>query len=135
MAGNMGAKAVKHAVVEAHEPGGVSLEVNGTPAPTKGTTSVELAGGAEGATTPKPEVLEPWAESKAWHRLEMLPLPPQKSLGEPGSLPREAPLVGMCRHVQPLQESLSEGKRGPQWAPQETPRVGMLALQRVHWLS
>jgi len=79
----------------------VSLEVNGTPAPTKGTTSVELAGGAEGATTPKPEVLEPWAESKAWHRLEMLPLPPQKSLGEPGSLPREAPSVGMHRHDQP----------------------------------
>jgi hypothetical protein len=91
-------KAVEHAVVEAHKPGGSSLDANGAPAPTEGTASVELAGGAERATTAKPEALEPWAESDAWRRLKMLPPPPQKSLGEPGSLLREAPSVGMRRH-------------------------------------
>ncbi len=80
-------KAVECTVVEAHEPGGALLEANSAPAPTEGTTSVELAGRAEGATTTKPKVLEPWAESEAWHGLETLPLPPQKSSGKPGSLP------------------------------------------------
>ena len=38
---------------------GALLDVNATPAPTKSTTSVKLAGRAEEATTAKPEVLEP----------------------------------------------------------------------------
>ena len=92
--------AIKCVVIEAHELGGMSLDVNGTLAPTKGTASIELAGRAEGATTAKPEVLEPWAESEVWHRLETLPPPPQKGLGEPGSLLQEAPSVSMCRHNQ-----------------------------------
>jgi len=82
----MGMKAIECTVVKAHKPEGASLEANGTPAPTKGTASVKLAGGAERATTTKPEVLEPWAESEVQHRLKML-LPPQKSLGEPESPP------------------------------------------------
>ena len=85
-AGNMGTNAVECMVIEAHEPGGTLLNINSTAAPTKVTTSIELAGRAEGASTTKPKVLEPWAESKMWHRLKMLPLPPQKSLGKPGSL-------------------------------------------------
>jgi hypothetical protein len=51
--------------VEAIEPKLVSLDANAAPAPTKSTASVELAGGAEEATTAKPEALEPWAESVA----------------------------------------------------------------------
>ena len=89
-AGNTGTirtKAIKRMVIEAHEPGGTSLDTNGTPAPTKGTASVELAGGAEGTTTAKPEALEPWAESEAWRGFETMPPPPQKGSGEPGSLP------------------------------------------------
>jgi len=50
--------AIECTVVEAHKPGAASLDTNGTPAPTEGTASVELAGGAEGATTAKPEALE-----------------------------------------------------------------------------
>ena len=45
------------------EPKLASLEANAVPAPTESTASVELAGGAEEATTAKPEALEPWAES------------------------------------------------------------------------
>ncbi len=45
-------------VVDMHEPGGVSLDVNGTPAPTKGTASIELAGRAIKATTAQPEALD-----------------------------------------------------------------------------
>jgi len=131
MAGNT-AKAIESMVVEAHEPGGASLDANGAPAPTEGTASVELAGRAEGATTAKPEALEPWAESEAWRRLETLLPPPQKGSGGPGSPPREAPSVGMCRHDQPSRESPSEGERRPQRTPRESPRAGVLALQRAH---
>ncbi len=60
-----GAKAVKHAIVNTHKPGGASLDVKATPAPTESTASIKLAGRAVEATTTKPEVLEPWAESKA----------------------------------------------------------------------
>jgi hypothetical protein len=35
------------------------LDANGTPAPTEGTTNVELAGRAVKATTAQPEVLDP----------------------------------------------------------------------------
>jgi len=52
------AKAIKCIVVEVHKPGGILLDANGTPASTKGTTSIKLAGGAGGATTIKPKVLE-----------------------------------------------------------------------------
>ena len=58
MARNIGMNAIECTVVEAHKLGGASLDTNGTPAPTKGTASVKLAGGAEGATTVKPEALE-----------------------------------------------------------------------------
>lgn len=118
-AGNTGAKAVERVVVEAHEPGGASLDANGAPAPTEGTASVELAGGAEGATTTKPEALEPRAESKARRGLETPLLPPsQKDLGEPGRPPREPPIEGMRKHgleapPPPPQGSPSEGERGP----------------------
>jgi len=52
------------------------LDANTAPASTEGTTSIELAGGAAEATTTQPEVLDPWAKSKAWRRLRMLLLPP-----------------------------------------------------------
>jgi len=112
----MGMMAIKCVVIEAHELGGMSLDVNGTLAPTKGTASVELAGRAERATTAKPEVLEPWAESEAWRRLETLPLPPQKGSGKPGLPPQEAPSVGMHRCDPLLRESPSEGECRPQQA-------------------
>jgi hypothetical protein len=71
-----------------HEPGGALLDVNTAPAPTEGTTSVELFGVAKNATTTEPKVLEPRAEGKAWHRLEMPQLPLlQKDLGMLGMLP------------------------------------------------
>ena len=55
--------------LEAIEPKGVSLDMNAAPAPTESTTSVELASGAEEATTAKPKALVPWVESIAWSRL------------------------------------------------------------------
>jgi len=83
-----GAKAVKHMIIDVHNPGGASLDAKATPAPTKSTTSIKLAGRAVEATTTKPEALEPWAESKAWHRLEMLLLPlSQKDFSKLGMLP------------------------------------------------
>jgi hypothetical protein len=52
------AKAIKCIVVKVHELEGILLDANGTPAPTKGTASIKLAGGAGGATIIKPKVLE-----------------------------------------------------------------------------
>ena len=58
-AGKAGTEAVGCAAVEAIEPKGASLDTNAAPAPTESTASVGLAGGAEEATTAKPEALEP----------------------------------------------------------------------------
>ncbi len=58
-AGKAGAKAVKCMTVEVIEPKGASLDMNAAPAPTESTASIELAGGAEEATTAKPKALEP----------------------------------------------------------------------------
>jgi len=55
--------------LEAIKPKGASLDTNATPAPTESTASIKLASGAEEATTAKPKVLVPWAESTAWSRL------------------------------------------------------------------
>jgi hypothetical protein len=88
----VGAEASEHAQVDAHEPGGVSLDANPAPAPTKGTASVELAGRAVKATTAQPEALDHWAKSEAWCGLGTLPLP----------LPRKAPTVGRHRPEPPL---------------------------------
>jgi len=122
VAGKAGVEPIECTPIEAHEPGGVSLDMNTAPASTEGTTSIELAGRAEEATTAEPEALEPRAESTAWCRLETLPLPPPpEGLGEPGLLLQEAPTVGMHRHDQLPQESPSKGEHGPQWAPRETP--------------
>ena len=74
-AGKAGTEAVECMTIKAIEPKGALLDMNTTPAPTKSTASIELAGRAEEATITKPEVLEPWAESTVWSRLEMLPLP------------------------------------------------------------
>jgi hypothetical protein len=54
-----GVEPIKHMVIDAYEPRGVSLDANPSPAPTKGTASVELAGGAVKATTTQPEALDP----------------------------------------------------------------------------
>src|SRR5216684_2143206 len=64
----------------------------------------------------------------------LLLLPSQKDFSKPGMPLREAPIKGMRRHgleaLPPLlRESLSKGKRRPQWVPQDTPRAGTLALQ------
>ena len=80
VAGNVGAGVVECVVFDVHKPGGVSLDANGTPAPTKGTASVKLAGGAVNATAAQPKALDPWAKSKAWCRLGTpLLLLPQKA--------------------------------------------------------
>ena len=94
MAGNVGMGVIECMVVDAHEPGGALLGENGTLAPTKGTTSIKLAGGAVKATTTQPEALDPWAKSEAWCRLGMPPLsPPQEVLSMGTSRHRlEAPL-------------------------------------------
>ena len=69
----VGAEAVKHISIDMHESGGVPLDANGTATPTQVTASVEPFGMAEKATTAKPEVLEPRAESAAWCMLKTLP--------------------------------------------------------------
>jgi hypothetical protein len=70
-----GAEASECVQVDVHELGGASLDANPAPPSTEGTASIELAGGAIKATTAQPKVLDPWAKSKAWHRLGMLLLP------------------------------------------------------------
>jgi hypothetical protein len=80
-AGKAGTETLECAVIEAIKLGGMSLDANTTPAPTKGT------------------------ESEAWRGLEMLPLPPlQKDPGMLGMPLREAPNKGMrrCRLKAPL---------------------------------
>ena len=71
--------------VDAHEPGGASLDANAAPAPTEGTASVKPIGVAEKAAAAEPEALELRAESTAWRRLEtLLPPLPRNGLGKPG---------------------------------------------------
>ncbi len=55
----MGTMAIERAVIEVHKPESMSLDVNDALAPTEGTASIKLAGRAKGATTTKPEALEP----------------------------------------------------------------------------
>jgi hypothetical protein len=74
MAEKAGAEASERAQVDAHKPGGASLDANPAPAPTEGTASVELAGGVVKATIAQPEALDLWAKSEAWRRLGMPPL-------------------------------------------------------------
>jgi hypothetical protein len=134
-AGKAGAKAIECAVIDAHEPGGVSLDVDTTPTPTEGTASVKLIGVAEKAATAEPEALEPRAEGTARRGLKTPPLlPPREGLGVLGTPPREAPTKGMRRcgleaPPPPPRESPSEGKRKPKQAPRETPLTGILAVQ------
>ena len=71
---NADAKAAEPVIVDAHEPGGVPLAVKAAPAvpaPTEDTAGVELASAAEGATTAKPEALEPWARGEAGHECSL----------------------------------------------------------------
>ena len=97
-AGKAGTKAIECAVIDAHKPGGASLDADTAPAPTKGTTSVELIGVAEKAATAEPEALEPRAEGAAWRGLETPSLlPPREGSGMLGTPPREAPNKGMRR--------------------------------------
>jgi hypothetical protein len=125
-AGKAGTETIERAVIDAHEPGVASLDANTAPVPTEGTASVELFGVAKNAATAEPEALEPRAEGEAWRRLEKPPLPPsQKDPGVLGTPPREALNKGMRRRgleaPPPPRESPSEGERGPQQAPRETP--------------
>jgi len=55
----VGGEPIKCTPVKASKPGRASLDANGTPAPTEGTTNVELEGRAVKATTAQPEVLDP----------------------------------------------------------------------------
>jgi hypothetical protein len=64
-----GGEASKHVAINAREPGGVSLDANGAPAPTEGITSVEPASGAVVATAARPKALEPRAKNVEWSEL------------------------------------------------------------------
>ena len=80
----MGTEAIKHVIADVHKPGGVSLDMNGTPASTKGTISIKFVSLAKKANATKSKVLELKAESVAWCVLGTLsPLPLQKGSGEP----------------------------------------------------
>jgi len=128
-AGKAGAKAVERAVVDAHEPGGASLDANAAPVPTKGIAGVEPASGAVEATTARPEALEPREKRAEWSELQLpppLPPPPRVGPGKPGSPPREAPSMGTCRRgleapPSPPREGVSARERRPKRAPQRTP--------------
>jgi len=69
-------EALECTVIEVHKLGGVLLDTKATPAPTQGTASIKFASRAVEATTAKPKVLEPWAESAAWCGLKALLWPP-----------------------------------------------------------
>ena len=58
-----------HVKVQGSE--GVPLAANTTPAPVKGTASIELIDAAESATTVVPKALEAWSGNKAGYRLCM----------------------------------------------------------------
>jgi hypothetical protein len=144
-----GAEAIKRASVNAHEPGGASLDVNAAPVPTQGIAGVEPASGAVEATTARPEALEPREKRAEWSELQLpppLPLLPRAGPGKPGSPPREASSMGMCRRgleapPPPPREGSSASECRPTRAPQtpppredsgypgspprEAPRVGM----------
>jgi hypothetical protein len=130
VAGKAGAVTLDCVVVDVHEPGGASLDVDADadtiPAPTEGTASVKLIGVAKKAATAKSEVFEPIAEGEVWCGLDMsLPLL-QKDPGVLGTPPREALNKGMRRcgleaPPPPPQESPSKGKCGPQRASREMP--------------
>ncbi len=93
-----------------------------TPASTENTASIKLIGMAEKAATTEPKVLEPRAEGKVWHRLEMLPLPLlQEDLGKSRMPLREALIESICRRrlkalLLLLQEGPSKGECEPKWA-------------------
>ena len=76
MAEKAGAEATDRMVVDMHKPGGVLLDANGAPAPTKGITSIEPASRAVVANAARPEALEPRAESVEWSKLQLLPPTP-----------------------------------------------------------
>jgi hypothetical protein len=118
--------------VDAHEPGGASLDANAAPAPTEGTASVKLIGVAEKAAAAEPEALELRAESTAWRRLEtLLPPLPRNGLGEPGhhcEEPRTCAAGSIEAPLRSLQgRSPSEGKHGPN-------RHRETSCERVCWL-
>jgi hypothetical protein len=97
-AGKAGAVTLDRVVVDAHGPGGASLDADAdtAPTPTEGTASVKLIGVAEKAATAEPEALEPRAEGAARRRLETPPLlPPREGSGVLGTPPRETPLTGI----------------------------------------
>jgi hypothetical protein len=60
-----GTEPIEREVIDTYNPGGASLDANvdGAPAPTEGSASVEPAGGAVEATTARPEALEPRARN------------------------------------------------------------------------
>ncbi len=68
-------KIIECVAIEVIKPGEVSLNANTIPTSTKGSTSIKPISMAKKATATEPEALEPRAEGKAWHRLDM-PLPP-----------------------------------------------------------
>jgi len=115
-AGKAGVEPIECALVEAHEPGGASLDVNIAPVPTKGIAGVEPASGAVEATTARPEALEPREKHAEWSKLQ---LPP------PLSPLRDAPSMGKCRRglevPPPPRECECVSECRPKWVPQRTP--------------
>jgi hypothetical protein len=77
VAGKASAEALECVAIDAHEPGGASLDANTAPVSTEGTASVKLFGVAKKATTAEPEALGPRAEGEAWCMLET---PPREAL-------------------------------------------------------
>jgi hypothetical protein len=73
VAGKASTEALECVAINAHEPGGASLDANTAPVSTEGAASVKLFGVAKKAATAEPEALGPRAEGKAWCMLETLP--------------------------------------------------------------
>ena len=106
---DMGARKVEPSGVDTHERGGALLIVGDAQALAKGTAGVEPTGKAEKATTTKPEVLVPWAQSVAKCEVEILPgegkhvhEPPPEVLPQKGKHEIETPSTGESERTEVL---------------------------------
>jgi hypothetical protein len=93
---NTKAKATEPAHADTQESGGVLTTIKVEPAPTKGTTGVELVGVTQSAAATKLEALEPWTEGMVCHSPNTAP---QNDLAKGEQVPKALPPQGnvsMC---------------------------------------
>ena len=115
------AREVERSSGDAHERGGTLPVMGAAPALAESTTSVELAGKAEGAIAAKAEALVPWAQDVAAREVEKLPQKASKA-NEPS--PEALPQKGernpeALSQKRKLERRPNGGELERIWLPQE----------------